>query len=276
MADISGGWLFFGGLIVFIGLYIMFIAMKSFSSVLRLHSRLKRAHRASPESNKGDYVVLGGRLLMPETRAPVFNTKCATWMLVIKAVFFSQKKKPNKGTQKHTPVIYKAHEDNSPFIIANSTMSAQLCFKNNIEAVLNPLVKRQESNTLPKLDEEVPIQSKYKHYESILFAVPHNRNAIVWGTVIDKTENCIMLARSKNAQKPTMVYIGMEQSLHNFLFKSKLYHALTFFSGIGLIVCCWLQLLVETNLFYVGSIFGISLSLCLLFRKLANRTATYS
>jgi hypothetical protein len=272
MADISGGWLFVGGLITFIGLYAIVIAVKGFAALSRLHARLKKATKATLESKKGDYVVLTGRLLMQETRAPVYNTKCATWMLIIKAVFFSKKKKPNKGTQKHSPVIYKAHEDNSPFIIANATMSAQLCFKNNIEAVINPIVTHYESKHLPKLEAEIPVQSKYTQYESTLYTLPHNSNAMVWGTIIGRTAKCIMLARSKNEKTPAMVYLGTAQSLNNFFFKSKLYNGLSFVSAIALIIGCWMQLLVEANLFYVGSIFIGCFASSTFFQKLAKRS----
>ncbi len=207
-----------------IALFIIYHFYKTIVIYRRGMKRSNKMHKAAYLNGQvkvGDYIHFQGSFSLPETQTPFNKVNCVYWGVVVRAVFTTKMKKPGKGMQTHSPVIFKDNNDHLPLLISDGKQVVQLGFANNIEALVNLNSTTTISNEPPSDAVKALAKPKYQHYSIEEKWADKTTRINVWGTVNSVNKNCVTLTANKKDKSGFMVFYGDSSLLLETLVKKR-------------------------------------------------------
>lgn len=192
----------------------MFLALLSFLKNVTSLNNLINASSLSKNSEVGAYVKFKGGFTGDALKTPVSNQSCSYWSLVIRAEFQTKKKKPDKGMQTHNPVLYKASSDELPLLISDGSQIIQLMLDNSLAIMSNPSYTKNETITIPVSEIQDLVKPKYKKYISEEFWFPVDSDVTIWGYILGRNKNSVLLSNGEDKIHPPLMILGDESQLH--------------------------------------------------------------
>ncbi|TQV81078.1 hypothetical protein [Aliikangiella coralliicola] len=228
----------------FLMLYLLIKSLAGLKTISKTKKGLSKAEQLSEQSSIGDYIYFYGRLSTPPTKAPINKKTCGYWGLIIKAVFTTRRKKPNKGLQTHRPAILKASSEDFPFMVSNGVMCAQMTFRSHLGLIVNSDKDTVKSNSPPKIEEQVSVKpeiwkAKYQSYESTIFSLPKNCQLTIWGKILKKTNSGFLLGDTKESTKPPLIFNGTRGEFLSKMANQTKLTILLVFLILGGLVAIW-------------------------------------